>query len=248
MDLLLDLGNTRVKWAWAQAGRLVSVGAAVWAELPAPALVAELAGADVLPARVALATVAPRGYAEGLVSAAAQRWGVPVAALQALPACAGVRNGYTLPAQLGVDRFAALVGAWQRAPGRAAVIADAGSALTVDVLDSSGLHLGGTIAPGLTLAQESFFLRTGRKPCQGQADPQGLARNTADAVASGALAAAVGAITRAWQLHRVRSGAVPALFLTGGDAHALSARIEIPHTLAPLLVLEGMLLMLGDRA
>jgi type III pantothenate kinase len=153
--------------------------------------------------------------------------------------CGEVRSGYRDPAQLGFDRWAGLIGAWARSPGRAAVVVGCGSAVTVDGLRDDGQHLGGVIFPGLEMMAEAFYARTGLPRAVTGSDADVAAGSTADAVAAGARQAVLGGIERAVQAWCQRLPGA-ALWLTGGAAPGLAP--DLPATLqsAPHLVLEGL--------
>lgn len=127
------------------------------------------------------------------------------------------------------------------------MVADAGSALTIDVLDGAGVHQGGSIAPGLALACDALYRRTGWPARTGVADPRGLAGDTADAVATGTALAAAGAIEAVWR-RCAGAGDVVRLWLTGGDATVLSPLLTVEHQVVPELVFEGMDQMLTEQA
>lgn len=245
MDLLLDLGHTRLKWAWWSAQGVHAYGASVWAGIRPAVLIDGFGPCDQPPRRIAIAAVAGARLVEELLPTLRGRFGVEPVLLRATARCAGVVNGYAEPGQLGVDRWAGVLGAWGRVPGSAGVVVDAGSALTIDFVDRDGRHLGGSIAPGLALAQAAFYDRTGRQAQVGAALTDGTARTTADAVATGALLGAVGAVERAWRRHAARSPDGCRVWLTGGDAPVLSDALEVSHTVAAHLVFEGMAQMLG---
>lgn len=234
MTLLLDVGNSRLKWAWLKHGALQKPGVllyrgrelapllqAAWAELPAPT---QLLGACV-------AAGAVRDQLEHWV---ANHWGCAVRWARSEPAFGPVRNGYREPAQLGVDRWLAICAAWQRLGGAACVI-DCGSAITVDILDGDGRHLGGLIAPGLRLMRDALASGTGLPETSG-ALRTGLGADTTAAIEGGTIQALLGLIERA------RGLAPPdaRLLLTGGDAGLLAARLDCPYELLPDLVLEGL--------
>jgi type III pantothenate kinase len=114
------------------------------------------------------------------------------------PACAGVTNGYRNPGQLGCDRFASLIGARHRYPGRALLIVTAGTATTVDALDATGRFVGGMILPGLRTMAQSLAVNTALLPAVEDARTERLfADNTQDAIVSGCIHAQVGAILQA---------------------------------------------------
>ncbi len=238
MMLLVDAGNTRVKWAFAQAGATagdwVASGACTHTELgnlgaqwqplsPVRALVANVAG----------------GCIAGELEAALAAAGVPASALtyfRSGAACAGVTNGYRQPEQLGCDRFASLVGARHRFPSQPLLVVTAGTATTIDALDASGRFIGGLILPGLQTMAQSLVSSTAQLPAvPPAAPPHLLADNTADAIASGCLQAQVGAILRAQQQ-------LPGAFclLSGGAADAIAPQLSIPCERIDNLVLLGL--------
>ena len=110
----------------------------------------------------------------------------------------GVRNGYSSAAQLGSDRWAALISAWHMVSGKCLVV-NCGTAITIDTLSGQGEFLGGLILPGVELMQRSLVAATDQlKSEQGEYAPFPL--NTADALFSGAIQACCGAIERQYTL------------------------------------------------
>lgn len=260
-DLVVDIGNTRIKWALARTGALVpgSQGARAHDRgLP-------LAHWQALrPGRLAVASVAgnPRAGAPGdsrspdaalpdadMSARIAAALDLPVWRPRSLKHWHGLVCAYEDPAQFGVDRWLALLAARQRRPGATMLVVSAGTALTVDVLQEQAgqaWHRGGLIAPGLQAMQRGLFdaapaLRAHRG---GQPRP-GLAVNSADAIAGGCLQAAIGLV----QAVREQWGglSVPVL-LAGGDAGQLQAHLPAPVHLVPTLVLEGLALWLQAAA
>ena len=233
MLLLIDAGNTRIKWALAADGAApgdwLADGAVPHAALDS------LAGAWTGHAidRAIVANVA--GDAIGARLAAL----LPVAATPfvAQAALAGLRNAYREPARLGADRFAAVLGARALLPGRALVVATCGTATTVDAVSADGVFIGGMILPGLGLMLASLARNTAQLP-QVAADtprPPTFADNTADAILSGCLSAQAGAIERA-------CAAMPEALcvLSGGAARQLAPALAVPHRLLDNLVLVGL--------
>lgn len=239
MDLLFDLGHSRLKWAGWAHGRLHAPGAAVWRDEQAAEFCERVLADLEPPRRVAIAAVARGQLLATLESVARARWGCAVLRPLSTARCGEVRSGYRDPAQLGFDRWAGLIGAWARSPGRAAVIVDCGSAVTVDGLRDDGQHLGGVIFPGLEMMAEAFYARTGLGRAATGGDADVAAGSTADAVAAGARQAVLGGIERAVQAWCQRLPGA-ALWLTGGAAPGLAP--DLPATLqsAPHLVLEGL--------
>lgn len=228
--LLIDAGNTRLKWVVAEDGRWLTQGIcdyADWSALKAvltsdtPCFIASVAGTT-LEQRLA-----------GLLDAA----GVGATWLTAAAEFAGVKNAYLNPSQLGVDRWMGLIAARKRSCDPLLVVS-AGTAMTVDALAADGVFLGGVIVPGASLMRQSLLQGTARI-AEASGHWQDFPRATADAVHSGIVAALCGAI----QLQYLRLAAVssrePTCVLTGGDAEMLLPHLTVAAEYAPALVLEG---------
>lgn len=232
--LAIDSGNTRIKWGLREGGRWLHLGALGRDE--AEGLGVALAQLP-RPQRVAIANVAGTGAAESIGRACAPLE-APLIWARGEPEQCGVRNGYQQPAQLGVDRWAALIGAWRRL-GAACLVVGAGTATTADMLNSRGEFTGGIIFPGLALMKRSLAENTAQLPfAEGrwQAQPA----NTADAIETGVLQAQAGAIERMHaQLAAAEDGPVQCL-VSGGAGAAIARCLAIPHQLADHLVLDGL--------
>ena len=240
MRLLLDLGNTRLKWAlqtapagwlargavnWDADGMAESLASA-WTGLPRPDRV--LAASVVDDAREAQVTVAIEQ-----LHAHAPEW------LRTPAHACGVRSAYAEPQRLGVDRFLAMVAA--HADYRSScVLAGVGTALTLDALAADGRHLGGLIAPGPQLMQQSLLGATAQVRPERSGDIRELADNTADAVVSGCWQAAAALIERFVTRVTPRLGDMPTLILGGGDAPALLPLLSLPAQLSEDSVLRGL--------
>jgi len=151
--------------------------------------------------------------------------------------CAGVKVGYAQPQRFGADRFLTLLAAHTRA-AHPWLVVGVGTALTVDLLDADGRHLGGRIAASPTLTRAALHERAAQLPAQGGAYLP-FADNTGDALASGCLGAAIGLIEHSLHAARAQLGRTPALLLHGGGAEALLPWLP-QAALAPSLVLEGL--------
>jgi len=238
--LLVDLGNTRLKWARADAehfavGTPIAHGDAdwttsladAWARLPPPVVLWSAAVAR--PAVFAqMADVARRIFPGTRI----ERVHTPRAAL-------GLQTNYEDPAMLGVDRFLGVLAAWRRGIAPALVVG-AGTAVTVDFLEAEGTHAGGWIAPSPRLMREAVLRETSAVAWAQDAKVVDYATTTRDALESGCWHAAAGLVQRAQGKFARRIGAEPRLLLTGGDAPALAALLSCPHELASDLVLEGL--------
>ena len=239
MKLLVDLGNTRLKWALSRAGEARAGGVFAHAGKTFAAALREEWHDLSRPGAVLVASVVSLAREHELDAYVRERFGFGAQFVRSPAHALGVRNAYAEPARLGVDRFLALAAAHARAP-RLQVLVSAGTALTVDALAADGEHLGGLIVPGPRLMREAVIGGTARVDAH-EGRLLDLPRSTADGVYSGSLFAAAGAI--AWFRDRVagRHGDAPALLLGGGGADELEpllAPVERVHD----LVLHGLAL------
>jgi type III pantothenate kinase len=233
MLLLVDAGNTRVKWALAAdaaaPGDWLAHGAVPHAELER--LTAAWLGHGVTRAIVSnVAGPAMRAELAALLPVEAPEWFVSVAQL------AGLRNRYRDPGQLGSDRFAAALGARTLVPGQALVVANCGTATTVDAVSADGDFVGGMILPGLGLMLGALARGTAQLPQVAAGDlPVAFADNTQDAILSGCLAAQAGAIERACAAHGAQ-----ACIVSGGAAGHVAPLLSVSHRLLDNIVLVGL--------
>lgn len=211
MRLLVDAGNSRIKWAVADG----TMHVLAYADDPGASVDALLAAAG--NAQSAAVVDVTGAVADALASRIAE-----VSVLRASAEACGVRNGYADPATLGADRWAALIGAFVSGAGACCII-DAGTALTCDLLAADGRHLGGWIAPGPALARAALTSGTrGVRPLEPGRHGSEPARSTADAVAGGVALAALGFVERAYGIGAHALGTDPALLVTGGDAELVA--------------------------
>ena len=269
MILLIDAGNTRIKWAltgsapapaaalgtWLDYGAVMHADAALLPAAWQAAHAALVAAGHPAVTRVLAANVAGAALRERLthmLATGADAAAAPSAAavplllapdaiewFASVPERAGVKNGYRNPAQLGCDRFAAAIGAHALAPGQALIVANCGTATTIDAVSADGVFLGGMILPGLGLMATSLARNTAQLPqvAQGGKLPSGFADNTDDAILSGLLAAQAGAIEHACALHQAE-----ACLISGGAAGYIAPALpaHIPYRLVDNIVLIGL--------
>ncbi len=237
MILLVDIGNSRIKWACLEGERLSYHGSsphqnescdtAAWDELPEPDA-------------VYCASVADLGVNHWLAQQVGQRWDLSLQMLQTTDRCAGVINGYREPSKLGVDRWAALIGARSLTPSPLCVV-DCGSAVTVDALDGEGHHLGGFIIPGLLMQQE--LLQRGIaaiKNNSSKGSNGGWGRDTAECMSRGSIEALAGLIERSRGHLQESLGEEATVYITGGDALSVASLLDFEPRHEAHLVLSGM--------
>ena len=241
--LLVDIGNTRVKWATLRGTRQGPMQAAAHEDsgLALRALVRE-APRDVN--RVMVVSVVDEALSRVLDAAARQRFGVIPEYIASSRRACGVTNSYRDTWRLGADRWVSAIGAHSQANGRAAVIANVGTALTIDAVTASGRHRGGAIIPGPKVMVESLLAGTHgiRRRAQGGDDSVRslFATDTAGALAAGSRYAAAAFIDRAVAEAARTIRGRPVLFLTGGAASMLKRHLESQARVVPDLVLRGL--------
>jgi type III pantothenate kinase len=155
-----------------------------------------------------------------------------------------VRNRYRDPAEVGRDRLVNAAAAHDLVGG-AAVVADLGSAVTVDAVSGEGTFLGGAIAPGLPALRAGLRASAPALPeADGEEPPRGLPRSTAEALRAGVLLGLAGAVERlAAAMADAMEGRDPPLVLTGGDAERIAALLAGPVVVEPHLTLRGVRLL-----
>ena len=228
--LLLDAGNTRLKWAVVEAEDWREQGSACYTDLSALAQALE-AGIDCYVASVA------REQHEQQINALLAPFAIKPRWLAAEAHQLGVRNSYANPQQLGVDRWMGLLAARRRTQAPTLVVS-VGTAMTVDALSGDGVFLGGLIVPGITMMQQALRHGTSRV-AEVSGTWQAFPRSTADGVASGIVAALCGAIRSQHRRLAEAAGKSPHCFITGGDAEKLLPHLELAVEQIPALVLEG---------
>lgn len=242
--LVIDVGNSRMKWAmrgpsgWTAKGAVANhdIGTLAvrdWQNLERPA---RAVGVNV-------AGEAARVRVEGQLA----RWRLAVEWLSATAEAGGVVNGYATPGQLGPDRWVSLIAARRRAVAanesvpRPCIVANAGTAVTIDALDEHGVFRGGLILPGIDVMLRALADNTaGLRAPPGRFE--GFPTTTPDALFSGAVQAACGAIEQ--MRRRIRGhGPEVTCYLGGGDAAELAPHLSGPVEVVDNLVLEGVLVL-----
>jgi type III pantothenate kinase len=245
MKLLIDLGNTRLKWAFWDGAELRSGGAVAHAQERLPdfaSLCKETHGAQ----EAWVASVAAPAL-DAQLTQSLQASGVHAAHfVRSTAQACGVRNAYAQPERLGIDRFLSLIAAHGDAR-EATVIASCGTALTLDALAADGTHLGGLIAPAPELMRGALLAHTARLGELGSAHIVDRADNTADAVESGCWHAAAALVERFVARSAQTLGIAPALVFSGGNAPRLAKLVALPSRIDGELVLRG-LARLADSA
>lgn len=146
------------------------------------------------------------------------------------------------PDKVGKDRLCAAAAAFAKIKG-ACVVADFGTAATIDLVADDGVFLGGTIIPGISLCAEALHEHTAMLPLVDVGRPtQILGKDTASAIRNGIFAMMAGGLREITERYATDIGKWPPLIVTGGDAEAIAQACDFVDRIAPDLVLDGMVI------
>lgn len=244
MQLLIDVGNTRAKWATHDVAGLGQQQAAPHAEWTVDDVLEQVLAPLPRAKQVLVSNVAGPRVAALIIEACAQAWGVQPRFVQATAAAAGVSNAYVEPAKLGVDRWLGIIAAHHLRSG-AVCVASVGTAMTIDAVDAAGRHLGGLITPGPDLMQRSLFGATSDIAARvGESLATAtFATDTAAAVRQGARHALAALIVRCTEWTRQATGQEPHVLLTGGGSGQIEPLLTLSYITMPDLVLQGLAIL-----
>jgi type III pantothenate kinase len=249
MNLLIDIGNSRCKWALSAPGagtELMSSGHLspddhLDAQLEAIAKIADF------PRRAVVSCVGGRDVLDTVLDAVQDRWPqLEIRRFSSSAAACGVSNAYEQAGTLGADRWAALIAAHALLPETDKVIAHCGTAVVLDVLDARGSHLGGYILPGLKLMREALHQGTAALPLAGGRRDLKPARDTRGAIVAGTLFGVVAAIETL--VREQRNPAAVACLVAGGDAGEVRDNLSFACRYEPDLVLKGLAVVADAEA
>ena len=238
MNLLIDIGNTNLRWTPHGAGTEWSVRIARHSGAIPLDLLATWESFQP-PERVIVSHVGGPTVADALGRVTRALWKIEPEYVRVAPVAAGVRIAYESPERFGVDRWLALIAAHAERR-RATLILDAGSAATFDLLLADGRHLGGLILPGVEMMRTSLLMGTHIPRVEYEPTDVDWATDTTTAVAAGSLGAIAALATRLHDRLAEAAGESPRFILAGGDAERLRPYLDRPCETVPDLVLRGL--------
>lgn len=236
--LLIDVGNSRLKWAVNDGESYTRQGAEFYKQTDLNRCCEIQFSAIAKEESVYISCVAGAEVKNTIAAWFNANWGVMVNFVMTRDQCLGLKNGYSKMQSLGVDRWYAMLGAWVKYKTGFCLI-DCGTAVTLDVVDSQGQHLGGLIMPGLELMRSSLANNTDAiNTVEGKVVT--LAGSTEDGVASGSywlLAAGVESLFIQYQ-SEISTDLV--CVVTGGNGKQIADGFKCQYCYEPDLVLDGM--------
>lgn len=236
--LLIDIGNTSLKWAWLTEAGLSPVERIAHEGMDGSFPEACWSG-QTPPSKVLIANVASVELEQLICEWIKNRWAIEPAVVRVTATALGVTNAYGDPGRLGVDRWLTLIAVHQQMSGDVCIV-DCGTAITIDVIENQGRHQGGLILPGFNLMREALLDKT-RIPRTELAQPvEFLGKDTAGCIASAALYSAATLVDRVMAVTTQQRRAMPSLVLTGSDAEQLAGALDSPYEVIPDLVMRGL--------
>ncbi len=236
MNILIDIGNTRIKWCIDSKG---NIGKSQAIDYKKDGFINRLQSSWQKlshPKTIAISSVSAEQVSLKIIALAKKNWPrIKVLIAKTSSYALSVTNAYSQPEKLGVDRWMGLIALRHCYPGNSCIVG-CGTAITIDNLDENGHHLGGLISPGIQLMKQSLFQGTENLSFIEQNYPVGLSNATEPAIFSGILYAVVGLIEKS-----IRNLCLcDTLILTGGDAELLAKYLDYESIIEPDFVLKGL--------
>ncbi len=241
MRLLVDLGNSRLKWACQSENELFGHGTISYETEDFASTLESRWGSMTPPEEVLGVSVASVKATTCLTSWVHFHWQQQTQFIHAPARGLSVVNAYTIPETLGADRWAAMVAAKAITEGPVCVV-DCGTALTIDLIDQDGIHQGGHIIPGPTLMSESLARATSAISIYPPGTHIAPGRSTEDCVQGGILRATLCAIESARNSMKCKRPDLPTCVISGGGVEAICHHLSKPYIHVPDLVLRGLAL------
>lgn len=252
MILVVDAGNSRIKWAYSNGGAdsVLEEAHAGQAFYGSPDQRSSLLGETLEttwrsqppPTRVVVSNVAGEGVEEILKAWVTRHWRLDLEFVRSQPKGWGIVNAYKRPSDLGVDRWVGMVAAHNETKEGCCIV-DGGTAVTIDGVTKHGRHIGGVIMPGLALMRRSLLEHTSKIGISDGAQAPGLASDTAAAVSSGTSFALIAGIQRALDTIEATLGSSATTYITGGDASFIGATLCDEHIIDHNLILKGLVIV-----
>ena len=247
MMLLVDAGNTAIKWGLYKAGEIVITDRFVHRDHEITEQLTRSWKSLQQPADICIANVAGQALGDALSAWIRQQWSLTPRFVSTTDEACGVKNAYPVAEDLGVDRWAALIAAHHHTRDAACII-DCGTAITVDVLAADGQHQGGLIIPGIELLKQVVREDTaGVRPRTEIQAATLYANSTAAGVHGGAVYMAVAAIDRIITDVAATQNQDLEVVITGGDAGKMLPLLARSAHHDPALVLKGLAIIAGEH-
>jgi len=245
--ILLDIGNTNLKLAWLRDGNLSRVISASHRGVNIYELAAREWSTIAAPGQVYISSVADKSLENDLTGWIDLNWGLKPRFIRSTAQACGVINSYREPERLGVDRWLSMIALHSKLPGPTCVV-DCGTAVTIDVIELKGRHLGGLILPGIGLMRQALSDHTSMEFDGIEWSYGLLATDTESAIAVGGVNAVAALVEQIVCKVAADIGVAVELVLTGGDAGILQQALTTQSRIEPDLVMQGLVAIIKNEA
>lgn len=241
--MTVDIGNSRIKWASWRADKIIARGVASYDKAEVSYTLDNLFLTVEKPSRVFVVCVAGDEPEMLLSKWVEQHWQLDVEYLETEKQFNDVFNAYDDPKQHGADRWAAMVAAHQNYPDASVCVICAGTAITFDLVNKNGRHLGGYILPSYATMRTALLADTANVVAEYkvQFDDSSVPSNTSDAVNQGLHKLLQAGIRDLSQFACDKLNEPVKIILTGGFAETIISYPDMPdmqHN--PDLVMQGL--------
>lgn len=236
MELFIDVGNSRLKWAQREKDYLSSSRAVPYQPHNLVTILKEQWGDLQPPTKVYISNVGQKCLNDLFIQWCKQRWHLCPIFATTTKKSRFILNGYDDPLTLGIDRWLALLGAQPYLSTNGCVV-DCGTATTIDILQVNGLHLGGFILAGLQTSRMVLFDKAAalkNVQLNQQVNHLQIGKNTHDGIALGTIYAIAGGI------EKIAAAYCAKVIVTGGDAIFILPHLKCDFLYLPDLVLQGL--------
>ena len=243
MNLLIDVGNSTIAWGTELQGEILSIDNFKYHKDDIVSQLQESIKLSEKPSAVLLSCVASDEIINMLKQWAEEQWQLDIWQAAVTTHFKQLENSYADVQQMGVDRWLAMIAAWEKHK-KALCIVDCGTALTIDIINDEGKHLGGYIAPGVEMMQQALISNTDRiKVPVSKNVTITCAKDTQSAINNGASLALISMIDRSVEIYKQQLKKEPMCIITGGMAEQIKPLLNTQFELEKELVLRGLAIM-----
>ncbi len=250
MILTVDIGNSRIKWASWRAEKIVERGVSAYTADKSTAVLDKLFSMLDKPTHIFAVCVAGSKYSQGLSEWSKQHWQLDVEFLETEKQFNNVINAYEDPGQHGVDRWAAVVASHQSYPGFSVCVINAGTAITFDLINKNGRHLGGYILPSYVTMHKALLMDTAnvKSALNVEFCHHGVPNNTNDAVNLGLHKLLQAGIREICLFAKQKMDSPMQIIISGGFAETILGYPDMPAMIhQPDLVMQGLFEIMKQR-
>ena len=240
MSLLVDVGNSRIKWANSNNLTIDNHGSFTLKQLSLGESLDSHWQQIKNPKHVWISNVAGKDIAHTLSDFIKHKWGINPVFAKVQRERSGVVNGYEDANQLGIDRWLAIVAAWNKYHAPTCIV-DCGTAITIDGISQSGRHIGGLIIPGIDLLLNTLNTATDGINTEAVYTPKlEFGFSTSVCTVNGAGFAVVSLIDKVVEKMQSEQANEICCVITGGYAEKINYLLAHKFNEEPHLVLHGL--------